>query len=279
MNQPPGYGPPPSGYGPPGYPPQQGYPQQPPPKKGMSTFASVLLALIVFFVVIPLGSCVACAVCAGVKKGMDDSKARAGDGGASVSTATATAVPEPTAPPAPTTVAVSLATFTKDTLLDECIDFTITPPQGTEVDAAFLDDFAEGITKGRVRNTPASTARSIAATAFVERANKGKPLDGTRIYKTCTDQFREKPVLAKCAVRFTTSVTGDHDADLGTYEVAIMRGFHNLDTLTNDDANMRQCIAAKGNWTGVDKDSTEYREAVRARARRNIEKLQRTLGQ
>jgi hypothetical protein len=40
----------------------------------MSTFASVLLALIVFFVVIPLGSCVACIVCAQVS--VDNARAR-----------------------------------------------------------------------------------------------------------------------------------------------------------------------------------------------------------
>lgn len=91
---------------PPGYDPSQYQqqqppypPQGPPPKKGLSTFASVLLALIVFFVVIPLGSCVACAVCAGVKKGMDDSKAHAGGGGMPVSTATLE-TSEPTTPPA-----------------------------------------------------------------------------------------------------------------------------------------------------------------------------------
>ena len=47
----------------------------------------MVLALIVFFVVIPLGSCVACAVCAGVTKGIAESNAHA-DGGSTVSTTT-----------------------------------------------------------------------------------------------------------------------------------------------------------------------------------------------
>jgi hypothetical protein len=73
MNQPPGY----ESYGG----PTPSYPQRPPQQKGLSTFASVLLALIVFFVVLPLGSCVACAVCAAsAKKVVDESKAN-GDGG------------------------------------------------------------------------------------------------------------------------------------------------------------------------------------------------------
>ena len=44
----------PQGYGPPpgypqqgGYAPQQGYPQQPPPKQGMSTFAKIMIVLLV----------------------------------------------------------------------------------------------------------------------------------------------------------------------------------------------------------------------------------------
>jgi hypothetical protein len=122
MNQPPGYGPPLSGYGPPGYPPQQGYPpQHPVPKKGMSTFAAVLLAMIVFFVVLPLGSCVACAVCVGVNKGLDDAKVHVGDGGTSVAratTATASAAstrsPSIAMPAEPVEVSMDVSQLLKD---------------------------------------------------------------------------------------------------------------------------------------------------------------------
>jgi general secretion pathway protein G len=87
MNQPPGgYGPPPPGYGPPPYgqqppPPPYGYPPQgPPPKKGLSVFASVLLALIVFFVVIPIAGVVTCVVCVGAGSGINSADTRANIG-------------------------------------------------------------------------------------------------------------------------------------------------------------------------------------------------------
>jgi hypothetical protein len=225
----------------------------------------------------------------GLNKGLADGESMHPDSAAAATVARsapqaapASTAQDPLSPspnPTATTVTVSFATFTpKDTLLNECIDFMISPPQGTEVDSVFLDAFADGINKGKVRNAPASTARSLAIADFIDGANKGRPLDGTRIYKTCADQFRGKPVLATCAVNFTTSVTGDYDADLGTFELALTRSFYSLDSLTNNDANMRQCIAAKGDWQAVDKDSDEYREAVRARARREVERLQRTLG-
>jgi hypothetical protein len=66
------YGPPP-GYGPLQQYPQQpqgyGYPPQgPPPPRPKSVFSGVLLALIVFFVVLPIGGVVTCVVCAGVMR-------------------------------------------------------------------------------------------------------------------------------------------------------------------------------------------------------------------
>jgi len=219
----------------------------------MSTFASVLLALIVFFVVIPLGSCVACAVCAGVKKGMDDSKARAGDGGYSVSTATVTAVPAPTVPPAPLTIMVSFATFTpKGTFLDECIDFIITPPPGVDAGSDFTEGFAKAVAKKK--NT-------------------------SRIYKPCADQFQTTPALAECKTHISVPLKTDAGVVWGTSEIDSQEQYYNLDTLTNGNEYMKDCLDMKGDWTGVDKDSPEYREAVRARARREMEKLQKSLGQ
>lgn len=66
----------PQGYGPPpgypqqgGYAPQQGYPQQPPPKQGMSTFAKIMIVLLVLGVT-SVGGCL---VCVGVgAKAVDD---------------------------------------------------------------------------------------------------------------------------------------------------------------------------------------------------------------
>jgi hypothetical protein len=250
MNQPPGYG----SYGA----PSQGYPQQPPPppKKGMSTFAAVLLALIVFFVVIPLGSCVACAVCAGVKKGMDDANAHAGDGSTPVSTATASTAPMAAPTTTSTTVAVSFATFTpKGTLLDECIDFIITPPSGTDGGSEFTDAFAKAVAKGKKSTS--------------------------RIYKACNEQFRTTPALATCGTHISLPLKNDGGAAWGTVEIDSEERYYNLDSLTNSNEYMKDCLDMKGDWQGVDKDSPEYREAVRSRsrARREVEKLQKSLGQ
>jgi hypothetical protein len=230
--------------------------QQPSPKRGMSTFAAVLFALIVFFVVIPLGSCVACAVCAGVKKGMDGAKAHAWDGGTSVSTATATTVPEPTAPPAPTTITVSFATFTpKETMLDECVDFIITAPSNVDSGSDLADRFAKAVAGKDQKNM-------------------------SRIYKACDEQFRMTPALAMCNAHVSVPLKKiAPDLDGGTAEVNSDERYYNLDALTHDNVYMKNCLDMKGDWTGVDKDSTEYREAVRARARREMEKLQKRLGQ
>ena len=41
---------------------------------------------------------------------------------------------------------------------------------------------------------------------------------------------------------------------------------------------MKGCIDGKGDWQAVSKDSDEYREAVRARARREVDSLREQLG-
>ncbi len=204
----------------------------------------MLLALIVFFVVIPLGSCVACAVCAGVKKGMDDSKARAGDGGYSVSTATATAAPTPTVPPTPLTIMVSFATFTpKGTLLDECIDFNITPPSGVDAGSDFSEGFAKSVAKGRKNMS--------------------------RIYKPCADQFQTTRALAACKTHISVPLKTDSGVVWGTSEIDSEEQYYNLDTLTSGNEYMKDCLDMKGDWTAQRRQRTppEYREAVRALGR------------
>lgn len=242
MNQPPGWG----QYGPP-----QGYPQPPAPKKGMSTFSAVLLALIVFFVVIPLGSCMACAVCAQVRR--DEALAEPKTH-APAPTPIASADPVPTAPPAPTAIMVSVATFTpKNTLLDECTDITITPPTGWD---GGLEPLAEAFAKGIT------------------------PKNASRIYKACADQFRTSPVLATCAnVHHSEPLKNDAGVTRGTIELDIESRYYDLDNLTNGNEYMKDCLDLKGDWQGLDKNSDEYREAVRARARRNVEKGLKALGQ
>jgi hypothetical protein len=72
---------------------------------------------------------------------------------------------------------------------------------------------------------------------------------------------------------------GDGGAVWGTGKIDYEARYYNLDSLTNGNAYMKFCLDMKGDWQGVDKDSAEYREAMRARARREFEKLQKSLGQ
>ncbi len=83
----------------------------------MSTFAAVLLALIVFFVVIPIGSCIACAFCAGVKKGMDESKPHVESNGVPTApppTAASTPVQAPLASAEPVDMSIDVSELLRD---------------------------------------------------------------------------------------------------------------------------------------------------------------------
>lgn len=52
--------------------------------------------------------------------------------------------------------------------------------------------------------------------------------------------------------------------------------YYDLDSLSND-VYMRECIDRKGDWQAVDKTSDEHREAIRARACREIEQMTKTV--
>jgi len=103
---------------------------------------------------------------------------------------------------------------------------------------------------------------------------------GSRIYKSCTDQFKTNPVLATCTTHSTMNMArADAGVPLGVYVLDSVERYYNLDTITHDDVYMKNCIDMKGDWTAAEKNSPEYREAARARARREIEKAQKALGQ
>jgi hypothetical protein len=148
----------------------------------------------------------------------------------------------------PVKVGATIVTFTKATLLDECTEVAIELPPTADAGAA--SDFLEKL---------------------VDNIMKGMKQGASRIYKGCTEQFRTNPVLATCTV--STEVKGDS----GAAEIMITERFYDLDTITTSDSYMKQCIEVKGDWQAVDHDSQEYREAVRARSRREVEKAQRIL--
>jgi hypothetical protein len=67
------------------------------------------------------------------------------------------------------TVTATVATFTKETLLDECDDLIIMPPPGVDAGSGFLDGFVESMVKGKT--------------------------GASRVYKPCDEQFRTNAPL------------------------------------------------------------------------------------
>jgi uncharacterized protein DUF4339 len=172
-------------------------------------------------------------------------------------TATSASAPAFTTPaPAPVAIeplsaTVSIANFTKDNVLDECDDFTITLPPGVDAGTALEDGFANFV-KGK----------------------KGM----SRLGKRCGDQFRTNPALASCTMHSEQVTKADSGIGAGLRIVIDLVGrYYNLDTITKSDTYMKNCLDLNGDWQAADKDSDEYREAVRARARREVEKAQRAL--
>jgi hypothetical protein len=234
--------------------------QDGPPKKTQSVFSGVLLALIVFFIVIPLGGVMTCMVCAKMRADRATVTARVAEPQVPTSTA-----PEMNAPGAvtyppgeearePVAVTISHALFTKDRLIG-CIDQAIVLPAG-------------------VKATPEAIER------LREKQQRGGPGKGwSLLSKSCKEQFHTKPELARCITISTGhGVVQDSGLDLTTYEAQSVARYYDLDVLTKNDAEMKGCIDMQGDWQAVDKDSDEYREAVRARARREVEHLQEQLG-
>lgn len=176
--------------------------------------------------------------------------------GAPTAVAATSALPPP--PPAPTTVTVSVATFTpKDTLLDECTDMTFPLPRGTDAGAADVADrFAKLLLMpGGKKNTL------------------------SRIYRPCTEQFQDSAPLATCVSHQSWPLTKPDAGNPLTLEIDTQERYYDLDSLTNSNEYMKDCLDMKGDWHAVDKNSEAYRDAVRARARRELGKATKLLGQ
>jgi hypothetical protein len=144
----------------------------------------------------------------------------------------------------PIRITAAVATFTGDTLLDECDDFVLTLPPGIDAGAKALDRLVESLKKGRQGET-------------------------SRFDKPCAEQFPSDPVLATCTV--SAKVKGD----LGIVERAFTGRYYDLGTLQSSDVTMKSCIGMNGKWETVAHDSKEWREAHIAWAHRQVEKLQK----
>jgi hypothetical protein len=309
------------------------YPPNPP--KGVSVFSGVLLALIVFFVVLPIGGIVTCVVCAGVEHGVaranvttntDSAKSACSSvksatllwmnahpdrdcptvyqlasdrflpahfalkdewgntfqvacGADEITCSTAgpdgvvgtrddiiVPPPESTSTLEPTAIAerspslmVSFANF-KDGLLDECVDITINLPRGTDAGPGALAKGADGVEESFLKARPSLS----------------------RIRRSCDAQFRENTFLASCAIHIDSSQRPSWKVDSGLGQVTITvyadSRYYNLDTLTKDDGYMQDCLSMKGDWQAIDKNSDAYRDAERARVRRDLSKGLKALG-
>ncbi len=170
----------------------------------------------------------------------------------------------PPEPPSGFSGTMSVATFEKGDVLDRCSDFTVTPPK----------DAPPGWTWS-------PTEPGVGETSV--------PLQ-----KPCKQQFQNRPVLATCVLPAAQYPDRDADVPRGAHvrpvdrgiTLAVVRHYFNLSTLASNDRYMRVCMDGGGDWQAVDKDSDGYREAVRARARREVEsivkkaeKMQENLGQ
>jgi hypothetical protein len=220
-------------------------------KAGMGGWR-IALNIVGAIMLVVFGSCAFCVYIAEHKK--PDNSARAASAAEELP-----AAPAPMPVPTGLSGTASVANFTKDTRLDECADFTITLPP--DVDAS-----AEAIEKSVV--------------ALAKSLTKGK-IGMSLLSKLCTEQFGTNSVLATCTAH--QQIVGDSGKGV---EFVIFVHYYNLDTLTKSDTYMKNCLDMQGDWQAVDKDSDEYREAVRARGRRemegivkNAQKMQESLGQ
>jgi hypothetical protein len=92
----------------------------------------------------------------------------------------------------------------------------------------------------------------------------------------CKQQFPDRPALATYVLSAVHFPSRDADVPRGAHvrpldfgvTLAVVKQYFNLSTLADDDHDMRDCLNGGGAWRPVDKDSDEYQQAVRARARR-----------
>jgi hypothetical protein len=120
---------------------------------------------------------------------------------------------------------VSLATFTpKTTLLDECIDLTFPMPSGTDAGASDVAD-------------------KLAKAFMTDKKNSM-----SRIYKACGEQFQTTPALATCASHLSLPLAKTDAGSVRTLEIDSQERYYDLDSLTNSNEYMKDCLDMKGDW-------------------------------
>lgn len=203
--------------GPQGY----GYPPQPPPQK--SVFSGVLLALIVFFIVLPVGGLVTCVVCAGVAhEHAKDTQV----GAVKPAAVAVTEAPLPAPPPEVSRI-ISQALFSRDQELVGCID-TDAPAKW---DAGPWTKEERERTLAALRSKDAGSAMPGGSTVLLENDD-------------CDGSFGDRLQLASCSSNGGAFV-------IHYYSFALLE----------NDIEMRDCLSSHGDWTAMRHDSEEYRRA------------------
>jgi hypothetical protein len=134
----------------------------------------------------------------------------------------------------------SFAKFTKGSALEECTDVTIViPPEKADAGEAFL-------------------------ASMIGDAGEGDL--GIRLSKPCAEDHPSSVALATCSIKMYRD------------KLKVLTRHYDLDSLIGDDHIMKDCLESNGDWSGVDKRSPAYRNAIRDRARHEVGNLRKTLG-
>jgi hypothetical protein len=248
------------------------------------TFSGVLMALVVFFVVVPLGSCVACMVCAQIRR-----ETRAGSSSPTASAPTEPAPPATATPvaattaPIPNEVRCSFAIFMSGgEHLGVCVDYVVSST------VPLTDVLPDSYTSGADRKTRTMLAEAGVRTkgdymdfglrddvSGLQRGGdsmsgrwlgdfgvKFKAKDVQLLGRRCGDMFSDRVELASCD--FDSGATGDAGT---TWDIAMH--LYSQDALNGDTA-LHGCLKEHGKWNALPRDSHEYK---REQIRQNLERV------
>jgi hypothetical protein len=146
-------------------------------------------------------------------------------------------VEAPALPPQPVQVARSVAMFGKGRL-GQCIDF--------EYAATFLMPDA-GI------GAPEKLAKYLDSALDSEMKANTKGQAITKLSQSCGEQFRDRTVLATCAL------TQHKDAPQGSLDLTVHTKYYLFTSVFGDDREMQSCLSDGGQWKAIARNSPEYR--------------------
>ena len=255
-------------------------------------FSGVLMALIVFFVVLPLGSCMACMVCAQITRETRTAHSPPAESTSSEPAVQASAAPiVATTAPTPTEVRCSFAVFMSgDEHLGVCVDNvisftvpltdvlpsayrTILPPSRPHVlDEAGVHtygDYGDFLLRDDVTGLQ-SGGDSLGGSFLQAFGVKFRAKEVQLLDRRCEEMFSDRVELASCDFDMSGPTSGDAGI-FGTWGTAMR--FYSLDALNGDTA-LHGCLKKHGAWKSLPHDSYEYR---RTKIRQDFDRVNREL--